>query len=72
MLETVFDLLFEHAGDRMDKQVGPLDAFFWVNNEHFSEHVFDEWVGFAWESQWLVLDFFEQVNDVVGSVRYSE
>ena len=72
MLETIFDLLFEHTGDRMGEKICPLDAFLRVDDKHFSEDLFDKGMGFAGESQGFIFYFFEEVDDIVGSVRDSE
>lgn len=56
----------------MDKEICPVNTFFRIYYKHFSEYILDKRVGFAGECQRFVLDFFEKVNDVIGSVRDSE
>ncbi len=72
LLETVLNLFFEHASDWMCEKLGPINAFFRVDNEHFPEDVLNEGMGFSRESQRLVLDFLQQVNDVTSRVRHPE
>lgn len=59
LLKTVLNLLFEHSSDWVNKEFSPLNTFFGVDDKHFFENVFNEWMSLSGESQRFVFDFFE-------------
>lgn len=63
-LQVLLDVFLEEASDWMPEEVVPFDPFVGVHYQHFSNDILDVGVNSMWKNNRLLLDFFEQVDDI--------
>lgn len=64
----MFDVFLKEASDWMPEEIVPLDSFVGVDDQHFSNGIFDVGMDPMRKNHRLFFYFFEQVNYIGSSV----